>query len=550
MELWILLADIVFLLAACLIGGGLASRIGQSPLVGYLLAGMLVGGPGGFGFVGSNVEIEEIAELGVALLLFSLGLEFSIERLKGLGSRPLLGGASQVIVTVLAGAVAALAYGMTMKPAIALGAMAALSSTAVVLRILMERSELEMPHGRNSLGVLLTQDIAVVPLAVLMTVLGGDGTPKDVAMDVGKLVLMAGGLATALYVVTKIAVLTLGTLTLERNRELTVIFAVVIGLGSAAAAHSAGISPALGAFISGMLLGSSQFAIQIRADVSSLRVLLLTLFFGSAGMVADPLWILSHLHWVVAATAALTIGKLVITTAIFLAFRQSLRVAAATGLALAQIGEFAFVLGAIGRTSGVVSDDVYALVVSVTIVSFFVSALAVPFAPKFGDWAARMLGVGIDISAEDGTPSSPHTTDVVVVGFGPTAQLASIPLMESHLRVTVIDLNHAGILTARQRGFDGHVGDATSPDVLEHASIGEAKLVIVTLPHFRSALTILQLVRSMNPSATVLVRSRYQIHSDALAAAGGIISGDEEQVGGAIGEQVKTWLTETGTATN
>ena len=486
MDLWKLLADIVFLLTACLVGGGLASRLGQSPLVGYLLAGMLVGGPGSLGIVGSNVEIEAIAELGVALLLFSLGLEFSVERLKGLGSRPLLGGAVQVVVTVLVGAAVALAFGMAVKPAIALGAMVALSSTAVVLRILMERGEMEMPHGRNSLGVLLTQDIAVVPLAVLMTVLGGDGTPSEVAIDVGKLVVMAGGLAIVLYVLTKVAVWMLGTLTLQRNRELTVIFAVAIGLGSAAAAHLAGISPALGAFIAGMLLGSSAFATQIRADVSSLRVLLLTLFFGAAGMVADPLWILSHLFWVAAATAAVTISKLVIIAVIFMTFRQSLRVAVATGLALAQIGEFAFVLGAIGRTSGVVSDGMYALVVSITIVSFFVSAFAVPMAPKFGDWAARKLGASIDNGSD--LAGLRHTTDVVVVGFGPTAQLALTPLMESRLKVTVIDLNQTGVARARQCGFDGHFGDATSPDVLEHASIGEAKLVVITLPHFRSSL--------------------------------------------------------------
>lgn len=542
MELWGLLADIVFLLTACLLGGGLASRIGQSPLVGYLVAGMLVGGPGGIGIVGSQHEIEAIAELGVALLLFSLGLEFSIARLKRLGSKPLIGGTIQVLTTLLAGAAVALAFGLELKPAIAVGAMIALSSTAVVLRILLERGEIDMPHGRNSLGVLLTQDIAVVPLAVLMTVLGGGGTPGEVAMDVGKLVLMAGGLAVALFLLTKVAVLTLGTLTLQRNRELTVIFAAVIGLGSAWAAHQAGISPALGAFIAGMLLGSSAFAVQIRADVSSLRVLLLTLFFGSAGMVADPLWILSHAHWVAAATITLTLGKLAIIAAIFLAFRQSFRVAMATGLALAQIGEFAFVLGAIGRTSGVVSDEVYALIVSVTIVSFFASAFAVPFAPRFGDLMARIFKVGT--TGEDELAGSSHQTDVAVIGFGPAGKLAALPLMESNLKVTVIDLNHVGISMARECGFDSHVGDATSSDVLEHASIGEAKLVIITIPHFQSTLSILELVRSMNPSATVLVRSRYQMHSDALAAAGGIVCGDEEQVGGAMREKVVNWLSE------
>ena len=542
MDLWVLLADIVFLLTACLIGGGLASRLGQSPLVGYLLAGMLVGGPGGFGIVGSQHEIEAIAELGVALLLFSLGLEFSVERLKSLGSKPLIGGAIQVVVTLLAGAGVASLFGFAFKPSIAIGAMIALSSTAVVLRILMERGEIEMPHGRNSLGVLLTQDIAVVPLAVLMTVLGGSGTPIEVATDVGKLILMAGGLGLALYVLTKIAVYTLGTLTLQRNRELTVIFAAAIGLGSAWAAHEVGISPALGAFISGMLLGSSTFAVQIRADVATLKVLLLTLFFGAAGMVADPLWIISHAHWVAGAAVALTVGKLVIVSAIFLAFKQSLRVAMATGLALAQIGEFAFVLGAIGRTSGVVSDDVYVLIVSATIVSFIVSAIAVPFAPRFGDFVARIFKVGN--VGEGDLEGSSHETDVVIIGFGPAGKLAATPLIDSGQIVTVVDLNQDGMRRARECGFQGQVGDATSADVLEHASIGEAKLVVVTIPHFQSALAIVELVRSMNASATLLVRSRYQVHCQALRAAGGIVFGDEETVGDAVRDKVASWVHE------
>ena len=186
MEIWELLADVVFLLAACLVGGGLASRVGQSPLVGYLLAGMLVGGPGSLGIIAAQDEIEAVAELGVALLLYSLGLEFSIERLLGLGRKPLFGGVIQVTLTLAVGAAVAYMFGLSLTSAIGVGAMITLSSTAVVLRILMERAETEMPHGRNSLGVLLTQDIAVVPLAVLMTVLGGGGTASEVAVDVGK----------------------------------------------------------------------------------------------------------------------------------------------------------------------------------------------------------------------------------------------------------------------------------------------------------------------------------------------------------------------------
>ncbi|TWU00283.1 Inner membrane protein YbaL [Botrimarina colliarenosi] len=541
MELWQILADIVCLLTICLVGGGLASRLGQSPLVGYLMAGMLIGGPGSLGLVGSQLEIEAIAELGVALLLFSLGLEFSVERLKGLGSKPLLGGALQILVTLALGAAAGLAFGLETQPSLALGAMLTLSSTAVVLRILTERGEIEMPHGRNSLGVLLTQDIAVVPLAVFMTVLGEGGSTIEIAKDVGRLFLLAAGLTAALYTLTKIAVLTLGTLTLQRNRELTVLFATASGLGSAWAAHEAGISPALGAFIAGMLLGSSPFATQIRADVSTLRVLLLTLFFGAAGMMADPLWMVSHAPGVAAAATALTVGKFVIVTAIFLVFGQSFRVAAATGLTLAQIGEFAFVLGAIGRASGVVSSEVYALVVSVTIVSFMLTAILVPRAPLLGDRLARLLRL---TKANGEPPVTAPVTDVVVVGFGPTGQLATMPLIESRLKVTVIELNYDGVRRAKSFGFNAYVGDATSAEILEHALVGEARLVIVTLPHFRSTLLIIELVRSMNPSATILARSRYHIHSEALFAAGAIIYGDEDQVGEALSDRVSSWIAE------
>ena len=253
MELWPILRDIVVLLAASLLCGGIVSRLGHSPLVGYLLAGMFLGGPGSLGIVKSPHEIEAIAELGVALLLFSLGLEFSVDRLKKLGPRPLLGGILQVLLTLLIGAAVLWPWGVTLRAALAFGAMISLSSTAVVLRMLMERSELESPHGRNCLAVLLTQDMAVVPLALLMTILGGHGGAGEVAREAGWLLMTVSLLVAGLLLLNRVAVLSLGMLTLHRHRELTVIFAVATGLGAAWAAHAAGISPAIGAFIAGML---------------------------------------------------------------------------------------------------------------------------------------------------------------------------------------------------------------------------------------------------------------------------------------------------------
>ncbi len=541
MDLWTILRDIVVLLGASLLVGGLFSRFGQSPIVGYLLAGMALGGPGSIHAVSSEHQIEAIAELGVALLLFSLGLEFSLERLKKLGAKPLVGGAVQVALTIALGAVGASLFGLAPKEAVAFGAMVALSSTAVVLRILMERGEMEMPHSRNSLGVLLAQDMAVVPLALLMTVLGGDGPASEVALNVGKLVLMAGALIVGLFLLTRVAVLALGTLTLHRNRELTVIFAVVSGLGAAWASHSVGISPALGAFVAGMLLGSSAFATQIRADVSPLQVVLLTLFFGAAGMVADPIWILQNWYIVGLVVLALTIGKMLVVWGIFLAFGQSHRAAAATGLCLAQVGEFAFVLGSIGRTSGVVSEDTYALVVSAAIVSFFLSAFLVPVAPRFGNWVAALLK-SRPLPTDELTESA-EPPDVVIIGFGPAGQIAARSLLESGVRVAVVDLNQDGIRKAQELGFHGDVGDATQNEILEHARISECKAVVITVPHHRSAITILGHVRKYAPQAHVIVRSRYALHTCEYVDAGAhAVSGDEEQVGDHLGSHLLRWL--------
>ncbi len=542
MELWVILTDIVILLSASLVVGAFFSRLGQSPIVGYLFAGMVLGGPGSIRLVSSQHAIEAISELGVALLLFSLGLEFSITRLRRLGMVPLLGGAAQVILTMLAGLGCALACGLELRQGIAFGAMVALSSTAVVLRILLERGEIDMPHGRNCLGVLLTQDMAIVPLALLMTILGGEGGPQEILLHVGELLLFAGALIAGLYILTRVAVLALGTLSLSRNRELTIIFAIVAGLGAALASHSAGISPALGAFVAGMMLGSSSFATQIRADISPLQVVLLTLFFGAAGMVADPVWIYNNYLMVLSVTLGIVLLKLVVTAGVFLLLGQSIRISSATGISLAQIGEFAFVLGSVGRASGVVDAELYALIVSVAIFSFFLTAFFVPIAPYFGDRVARFFSLDTPFK-EDTLLSEEQRAEIAIIGFGPAALRLVNPLIDTDRKVVVIDLNSEGLRRASQLGFHGEIGDAQQFEVLEHAKVHSCKIVVITVPHQRTALQILENVRRVAPQARILVRSRYELHSTDFVDAGAhAVCGDEHEVGEKMALQLLSWL--------
>ncbi len=541
MDQWTILSDIIILLGGSLIVGGILSRFGQSPILGYLLAGMILGGPGSIGAISSSHAIEAIAELGIALLLFSLGLEFSIKRLKKLGTKPLIGGVAQILITIIITFFSAKLFGLTTKESIIFGAMIALSSTAVVLRILMEQSHIEMPHGRNSLGVLLTQDMAVVPLALLATILGEGGSTSEVFYTTCLLILSAGGLILALLLLTKVAVFTLGTLTLQRNRELTIIFAIVTGLGSAWAAHAIGISPALGAFVAGMLLGSSPFATQIRADISPLQIVLLTLFFGAAGMVANPVWIINNIGTVMLVVGAITLGKFAIVWIIFLALGQTNRIAAATGLTLSQVGEFAFVLGTISKASGIISSELYALVVSCAIFSFFLSALIVPSAPQLGSAIAKLIGLQNNTTIK--TPIQTTPPDVVIIGFGPAGQIAARYLIEQQIKTSVIELNQAGVRKAQNLGLHAELGDATQGEVLEHIRLKESKAVIITIPDFQSAMTILDHVRKNAPHIHIIVRSRYEIDSEYFTFAGAnVVTGDEHEVGLSLANNLKQWL--------
>lgn len=535
--MWNLLMQIVVLLGVCLVFGSIFSRLKQSPLVGYLLAGMVLG-EGSLGLVDPD-NINAIAELGVALLLFSLGLEFSWQRLKGLGSSLLLGGAAQVVITNAVVALIAMLFGLPWKESVIVGGMLALSSTAAVLRILSDRAEIDAVHGRGSLAVLLVQDVAVVPLAVGVTLLAGEGSTREIAVDVLKILGMAAGLILGLFILLNVvAARVVGLLTLERNRELTMLLAVVVGLGSTALAHEAGLSPALGAFVAGMFLGSSRFATQVRGDVSSLRIILLTLFFGAAGMVADPIWIIKNFHYVGLLAVAVIAGKTIIIALIARATGRPWSTGIAVGLCLGQIGEFAFVLGSAAKAAtqadgqGLIQEDTYKMIVSTAIVTLIATPYLVTYAPAFGRRAQRLLLRGKSGPAVAHSAEEKFHPDAVLIGFGPSGQAVGRALHDTGRKVLVIDLNEKSLQAAEQLGLHTQLGDATMEEVLEHAHVHVAKLVVITVPARSAAIAALHAVRCQNDHARIIVRSRYEMHTEEFSRAGAHdVIGDEHEVG-------------------
>ncbi len=537
MNAWSLLLEIVGLLAACTVGGALLARFKQSPILGYLLAGMVVGGPGSLGVVQSRSHIEAIAELGVALLLFGLGLEFSVQRMRSLGRSALFGGVLQVGLTLGVTAGCIVLAGGSGTTALTLGAMIALSSTAVVLRSLGARGELDSPGGRGSIAVLLVPDMAVVPLAVLVGALAHGGGAWSVTLEMGKTLAPALGLVVVLYVTLNHVVLPLiRRLGADRDRELSVLIAAVLGLGATVLSHEMGLSPALGAFLAGMFLGSSPLALQFRADVSSLRTLLLTLFFGAVGMLADPLWIAANALEVAGVSAALIVGKAGVAWSALRLAGQPRAPSVTAAISLAQIGEFAFVIGSIARAGGSITEATHSLMVSAAMVSLLATPYLIAVAPRVALALARWRGH--KFASSDDT-AAPQACDILLVGFGVAGRGALAGVDTALTRVSVVEMRSETLEAARAAGYQCVLGDATHEDVLDHAGVRAAKLVVITPPSRDICLAVLALARTMAPTAIIVARSRYASWVPALEAAGATaVACDERSVGSVLRAQV------------
>lgn len=532
---WPVFFQLVLLLLAALLLGMLFERLGQSAILGYLMAGTVMG-PAALNIVQANSGVPILAELGVSLLLFAIGLEFSARRLLRLGRIALLGGSLQVGVTLVLGYLIAMGAGCSARVSLAIGAMVALSSTACVLRVLTDRGELDSVHGRSALGILLLQDVAVVPLVLFVTMLGGAGDLQEMGLGFLKavmliVVLVGGFYALSHYVLPRM----LRSLSLARDRELLILLAVILALGSASLSHSLDISPALGAFIAGIMLAESPFATQIRSDISALRALFITLFFASVGMLGDPVWILGNALIVTLIVSLIVISKAAVITVIAMLFNRPLKHAAATGIALAQVGEFGVVIAGIAHGDGLFTDEVFRLLVSATLIALFLTPLLVRFALPFGAFLERKLpGRRHDlINAPDTENSAPvRAGHVLVVGFGPSGQKVAEELKKNGRDFHVIDLRPANIELAHSMGYLADLGDATNLELLLHHGVTRARAIVITVPDHRAVCAIASAVRNLAPNLDIIARARYHPFVSELERSGATVVVDEELVTG------------------
>jgi len=505
-------ADIVIILLAGLAGALLAQRLKQPLILGYILAGVIVG-PFTAGIsIGDYEDIRKLAEIGVALLLFALGLEFSLRDLKPVRSIALLGTPLQILLTMGYGYLLGRWLGWDPVPAIWLGGLVSLSSTMVILKTLMARGMMGTLSSRVMIGMLLVQDLAVVPLLILLPQLGDPGA--------GFAVLGIAALKSALFLAL---MLLLGIRWLPRllaviarweSRELFMLAITAIGLGVGYVTHEVGLTFAFGAFVAGMVLSESDYGHQALSEILPLRDLFGVLFFTSVGMLLDPGFILAHWATLVSLVLLLAAGKGVILALVARAFGYGNVVPWAVGLGMFQIGEFSFLLAQVGYAGGALSQEHYAFILAAAIISMLLTPLLSSLTAPIYGWRQRVAGSRVLETIHFSRDQlSGH---VVIAGGGRVGRHVARVLQQLEVPFVVIEANYGRFEECKRDGLPAIFGDAGQDLVLEAARLDRAAQLLVTIPAVLLAQTIVRKVRRQHAELPVVVRSEGEEQMRAL----------------------------------
>ena len=491
------------------------------PIVGFLVTGLLCG-PFGFGLIDGVEHVEALAEVGVILLLFTVGIEFSVEELSRVRTFLLTGGALQVSLTLGATTAASLALGLQLPVAIFLGMLVALSSTAIVIRMLAERNELDAPHGRAAIGILIFQDLVVVPMVLITPFLGGaGGGMKDLLLVIAKAGLfIALAIAAARWLVPWLLQIVVGT----RKREVFLLTIVLLCLGMAVASAHVGLSMALGAFIAGLILSESEYSHQALGEVLPLREVFNSLFFVSIGMLFNPRIVLDHPALVLGALVAVVALKTFITSSIVMILGHPLRIALMTGVMTSQIGEFSFVLSKVGSQAGLLDAQLGQTFIAVAVGSMMLTPLLDRLAPRVSARLERWLpGTYVRGRAVTATiRGRPPTLDdhVIIVGYGVNGRNLARVLGRVGIPFMVLEMNPDAVRAERRRGRPIMYGDATRPEILRLAAIDRARVLVLAISDAGATRSAVDLARRLNPKLHIVVRSRFLDETEPLLALG------------------------------
>ena len=505
-----LLNDIIIIFGIAIAVLFICHRLRVPAVVGFLLTGILTG-PYGLGLVKAVHEVEIFAEVGVVLLLFTIGIEFSFERLLHIRKSVLMGGSLQVLLTFSATLFIAGQFGQAFSEAVFIGFLVALSSTAIVLRLIQERAEVDSPHGRITLGILIFQDIIIVPMILVTPLLAGaTGDLSEFFF-----VLLAKGIGIILLVMVSakwIVPRVLYQIAKTRNNEFFLLSVIVICLGIAWLTSRAGLSLALGAFLAGLIISESEYSHQALGNILPFRDVFTTFFFVSIGMMLNIGFLFQQPGLILLITLSVLVLKAVIAGFVTILLGFPIRTAILVGFALSQIGEFSFILSRTGVEHGLLAGDIYQMFLAVSVLSMAATPFIITLAPRLADIILRLplpkkLMTGFYPVSE--TKVVDRKDHLIIIGFGVNGRNLAHAAGVAGIPYAIIEMNPETVRSEQAKGEPIYYGDATHETILGHTNIKEARIVVVAISDPTAIRRIAEIVRRLNPKVHLIVRIRY-----------------------------------------
>jgi CPA2 family monovalent cation:H+ antiporter-2 len=524
-----------------LVLGYITQRLGLSPIVGYLLAGTVVG-PHTPGFVADASLAEQLAEIGVILLMFGVGLQFHLEELLAVRRVAIPGAVAQSVVATVLGALLVHTVGWGWPAASIFGMALAVASTVVLIRVLSDNNDLHTQAGHIAVGWLVVEDLFTVVALVLLPALFGPASDTPLWMALGITAVKVTALVgfTAL-VGTRVIPRVLDYVADTRSRELFTLTVLVIALGIAVGSSLIfSVSMALGAFLAGMVVGRSDYSLRAASEALPMRDAFAVLFFVSVGMLLDPRALMDSPWLVLGALSIVLVAKPLVAVLFVWALRYPFKAALTSGIALAQIGEFSFILASMGRDLGALPAEATNVLVAASIASIVLNPVAYRMIRPIEQWASArprlwaLLNRPSTVSADLRTSGAERVSDpkhrAVVIGFGPTGRTVVRLLRDNGIAPTVIELNMDAVRGLRQNGVDAIYGDATRAETLEAAGVTRAASLILGSAGMASSTEVIRSARTLNPHIRVLARAAYLRDVPALKEAGAnsVYSGEGE----------------------
>ena len=498
----ILFRDLAYVFVAAVLGGSLAWLTRQPLILGYVIGGLLIS-PLTPGPAVSDVHTFELfAEIGVVLLMFSLGIEFSLKDLMGVKWIALVGGPIGIVLSTAVGLAVGSLLGWSPIAGAVIGMVVSPASTMVLARLLLDRGELHSRHGRIMIGITLVEDLAAVVLIILIPALGT--MQGDRVLAVARALLTAAAiLVPFFYLASRILPQVLARVARMRNDELLLLVTLALGLGAAAVTQAAGLSLALGAFLAGLLINQSDYAHEMLARLLSLRDAFVALFFVTVGVLIDLRVVVDNIALLGVLVGLVVIGQWAIWTVVSLLFRQSLSTALLVGVGLAQIGEFSFILVQVARQAGHVGADVYSATLAASLVTILINAALVRLVPRWIGPARLAKGSMPALGMPSGPALEGH---VVVCGFGRVGSAIGEALETFNVPYMVIETDPDIVKSLRARNVPAVFGDAAQRVILAAAQADQAALVILAIPENDRARQAVRRIRAFNPTVQILAR--------------------------------------------